>query len=88
MKKRKKSKVQEQRKMKVDKVLATLLLICVILCLILCVVLYFNGINKIMPIMLVFVLGMLSASSIILLSRETINMKRARDKKVAKKINV
>lgn len=88
MKKRKKSKSQEQEKMKVDKVLATLLLICVILCLILCVVLYFNGINKIMPIMLVFVLGMLSASSIILLSRETINMKRARDKKVAKKINV
>lgn len=87
-KKIKSSQEKEMTKVKVDKALAIILLICVILMLGLSLILYFNGINKMMPIILVFVLGILSALSILLLSRETINMKKTRDKKVAKKINV
>lgn len=91
MKKEKKIKSPQEKEMtkvKVDKALAIILLICVILMLGLSLILYFNGINKMMPIILVFVLGILSALSILLLSRETITMKKTRDKKVAKKINV
>ena len=91
MKKEKKIKSPQEKEMtkvKVDKALAIILLICVILMLGLSLILYFNGINKMMPIILVFVLGIISALSILLLSRETIKMKKTRDKKVAKKINV
>ena len=86
-KKVKSIKEKEKTRVKVDKALAITLLICVIICLILSLVLYLNGINKMMPIILVFVLGILSALSILLLSRETINMKKTRDKKIANKIN-
>lgn len=89
MKKEKKIKSPQEKEMtkvKVDKALAIILLICVILMLGLSLILYFNGINKMMPIILVFVLGILSALSILLLSRETINMKKTRDKKNATKI--
>lgn len=78
---------KELKKMKVDKVLTIVLLICVILCLILSIILYLNGIKKTLPIILVFVLGIASAIIIFLLAKDTISMKRSRDRKVAKKIN-
>lgn len=77
---------KEKTKVKLDKVLSIALIICVIMCLILSVILYFNGINKTLPIILVFVLGILSAIIILLLARETIKMKTKRDKKIATKI--
>lgn len=91
MKKEKKIKSPQEKEMtkvKVDKALAIILLICVILMLGLSLILYFNGINKMMPVILVFVLGILSALSILLLSRETIKMKKTRDRNIVKKINV
>lgn len=84
----KKVKRNKINKDKIDKILIVVLLVCLVLSIILSLILYFNGIKKILPIILVFVLGITSALMIYLLSKDTMTMKKNRDKSVAKKLNV
>ncbi len=76
--KNKKKKVAKD----INQILLIVLLVCTVLCFLLGVSLYAIGIRRILPVMLIFVFAFLLSIAILLLSRNTYFVRKAKDRQL------